>query len=117
MRMTRLLCAGAGAGPGDDRVHLLDGGARGGEGGGRGGLLRAAAGRGALDAVELERRHGGGDPARADGVLQPAERAAGTDRGLAAHPDPVLPRRPRHVLGDHHRLHAGRLPPDRKSVV
>uniref|UniRef100_A0A804LE99 Uncharacterized protein n=1 Tax=Zea mays TaxID=4577 RepID=A0A804LE99_MAIZE len=98
-----------GPGPCDDRVHLLDGRARRREGGGRRGLLRAAPGRGAVGAVELERRNRGGDPARADGLLQPAQRAPGAAGGLAADPDPV-PRRGRHVLGDHHRVGGVGLP-------
>uniref|UniRef100_J3LKD0 Uncharacterized protein n=1 Tax=Oryza brachyantha TaxID=4533 RepID=J3LKD0_ORYBR len=104
-----------GAGPSDDSVNLLDGGARRREAGGRRGLLRAAAGRGAVGAVELERRHGGGDPARADGVLQPAERPPRPAGGLAADQDPV-PRRGGDVLGDHHLLQPRRLPRRRRRL-
>lgn len=99
-------CACAGAGPGDDRVGVLGGGARRREGRRRRGLLRAAAGRGAVGALRLGRRRGGGDPARHDGLLQPAERPPRPPRRLAAHPHPD-PRRAGDVLGDHRLLRLG----------
>lgn len=76
-------------------------------------MLRAGVGGRRLGAVELERQHGGDHQAPDAGVLQPAQRAAGQARGLAADADPVARGRG-HVLGDDHGVVHGGLPARRR---
>ncbi|KAJ6832431.1 uncharacterized protein M6B38_344470 [Iris pallida] len=96
--------------PSDHRRRVLSRAARRGEGGGRRRMLRAEARRRPLHPVEPQRQHRGDNQARHDGLLQPAERAAGSPGGLAADPHPV-PGRRSDVLGDHHRFAHRGLPP------